>query len=78
MNVISCENRLKSMIVLDKQEAPQKINRFLKAELLYLLKNYFDITAEDLVLDIAISDTGKYLLNIKGECCNIKIAHVFS
>jgi len=74
----SCENRLKSMIVLDKQEAPQKINRLLKAELLFLLRNYFDIVAEDLLLDIKVNEFGRYILDIHGECRSIKIAHVFS
>jgi hypothetical protein len=66
------------MIVMDKQETPQRINRLIKAEILYLLKNYFDISAEDLTLDISVNDFGKYMLEIRGECRNMKIAHVFS
>ena len=73
-----CEDRLKSMIVLDKQETPQKINRLLKSELLYLLKNYFDICAEDLILDIGLTESGKYLIKIEAESRNIKVAHLFS
>ena len=63
----NCEERLKSIVVLDKQETPQKINRLLKSELLYLLRNYFDICAEDLNLDIAINQNGKYEINVLGE-----------
>lgn len=73
----SCEDRLRSIIVLDKQETPQKINKILKAEVLYLLKNYFDICAEDLMLNISVNEYGKYTINIVGECRNMKIAHTF-
>ena len=65
------------MIVLDKQETPQKMDKLIKAEILYLLKNFFDITAEDLVLNISVGEFGKYNIEIKGECRNMKIAHVF-
>ena len=75
--IITCEDRLKSMIVLDKQETPQKINKVIKAEILYILRNYFDICAEDLSLEISVNEYGKYNLNIQGECRNMRIAHVF-
>ena len=74
----SCEKRLKNMMILNKQETPQNINRLLKAEILFILKNYCDIIAEDLNLDISISDTGNYVISIVGECRNLKIAHMFS
>ena len=76
--VESCESRLKSMIVMDKQETPQKINKILKSELIYVLRNYFEICAEDLSLDISVMNTGKYEISIRAESKNIKIAHVFS
>ena len=73
-----CENRLKSIIVLDKQEVPKKLDKLIKAELLYLLRNYFDICAEDLDLNISVNDFGKYVVEVRGECRSMKIAHVFS
>ena len=76
--IVNCEDRLKDMIIMDKQEAPQKINRLLKSEILYLLKNYFDLTAEDLNLDIGINDGGRYIINICAQSRSIKIAHVFN
>ena len=78
MEIESCENRLKTMIVIDKQEVPQKINKLLKSEILFLLRNYFDISAEDLVLDININEMGRYELSVKAESRNIKFAHLFS
>ena len=74
----SCENRLKSMIVLDKQEVPQKINKLLKAEILFVFRNYFEICSEDVELNISVLNTGKYEITVRGESNNIKIAHVFS
>ena len=76
--IMRCEDRLKSMIVLDKQETPQKINKIIKSEVLFVLKNYFDMSAEDLSVDIEVSSSGKYQLSIRGESRDIKIAHVFS
>ena len=73
-----CENRLKSIIVLDKQEVPKKLDKLIKAEMLYLLRNYFDICAEDLELNINVNDFGKYVLEIRGECKDMKIAYIFS
>ena len=74
----TCEDRLKSMIVIDKQDSSQKINRLLKSELIFLLKNYFDVCSEDVLLDIAISESGKYVINFTVESRAIKIPHVFS
>lgn len=75
--IVSCENRLKSMIVLDKQDTPQKINKILKAELLFVLKNYFEICAEDLTLDIVVNSSGVYELSVLAKSRRIKIAHTF-
>ena len=72
--VACCEDRLKSMMLIDKSEAPQKINKVLKAEILYLLKNYFDITAEDIDLDLGIAETGEYILDITAKSRFLKVA----
>ena len=78
MKLECCENRLKSMMVMNKQEKPQKINRLLKSEILFLLKNYFDITADDLSFDIAVNEFGKYVIQINAECRNMIIAQTFN
>ena len=38
-----CENRLKNMLIKDKQDNPQKVTGVLKSEILYVLKNYMEI-----------------------------------
>ena len=68
-----CEDRLKSMMIIDKSETPQKINRVLKAEFLYLLRNYFDITADDIDVDLGIDKNGEYVLAITAKSRFIKV-----
>lgn len=71
------ENRLKNIIVADKKENPEKIERLLKSEIMNVLKNYFDITSEDVSLSILINDDGKYDLQINAISSFLKIAHTF-
>ena len=77
LSVVSCEDRLKAMIISDKQGTPQKINKLLKAEILFVLKNYFDITSEDLAFDIIVDSFGKYEINVVGKARGIKVDKVF-
>lgn len=76
-NLTICENRLKTMLAGDKQENPQRIERVLKSEILYVLKNYFEICSEDLNVEILVNEQGRYELNIHGLSRAIKIAHTF-
>lgn len=78
MELVSCEQRLKMMIASDKQGTSQKINKLLKSELLYVLKNYFDITSDDISLNIGIDEFGKYDINLCAKARSLKIAHVFN
>ena len=71
-----CENRLKAMVVYDKQEVPQKINKVLKSEVVFLLKDFFDLTAEDVRLDINVNEWGRYELTIRAESRSIRGVHV--
>ena len=71
-------DRLKNMMIIDRQESSSKINRLLKAEILYVLKNYFDIVAEEFEVSINVDQTGRYDIFVSGKCDNIKIAHLFN
>ena len=77
MNNKDLKNRLKNIIVADKKENPEKIERLLKSEIMNVLKNYFDITSEDVSLSILINDDGKYDLQINAISSFLKIAHTF-
>ena len=75
--LLSCENRLRAMIISDKQNTPQRINKVLKSEIIFVLKNYFDTTSEDVDVDIQIDEFGKYNIFINAEARGIKVARVF-
>jgi septum formation topological specificity factor MinE len=70
-------DRLKNLMIVDRQESLSKIDRLLKAEILYVMKNYFDIVAEELDVSINVDQTGRYNVFVAGKCDNIKIAHLF-
>ncbi len=76
-DLANLENRLKNIIVADKKENPDKIERLLKSEIINVLKNYFEITSEDVSLSILINDDGKYDLQINAISGFLKIAHTF-
>ena len=76
--MLDCEDRLRSMLIRDKQDSPRKINRVIKSEILFVLKNYFDLTAEDVSLDIVVDDFGKFHITIIADARNIRIAHMFN
>lgn len=77
MRAMTCEERLKEMIVLDKQDSPQKMNRLIKSEMVFLLKNYFDVTAEDVSVDIDINEQGRYTIVVSALARNIRNVHLF-
>ena len=76
-DVLICENRLRDMLIVDKRENPSKIERLLKAEMFYLLRNYFEFNAEDLTIEIAVNETGKFEFDISGIATSIKKIHTF-
>lgn len=77
MNSLTCEDRLKNIVVVDKKENPQRIERLLKSELLYVLKNYFDVTYEGLEVSVCVDNNGEYNLNVFLKSKSIKVAKCF-
>lgn len=75
-NLVTCEDRLKSMAIIDKTETTPKINKVLKAEVLYLLNNYLDITAENLDVDLGVDNNGEYVLSIFAKARHLKVARI--
>ncbi len=76
-NLSLCEERLKNMIVSDKKENPMRIVKIVKSEVLYVLKNYFEITASDIDVEIGVNEEGRYQININGVSRAIKVASCF-
>lgn len=78
MNELIKMDRLKNIISSDRQENPLKIEKLLKAEILNLLKNYFDISQDDLSLSILINKDGRYDIQINFVSNKCIIANVFA
>lgn len=75
MNGLSVD-RLKNVIIADKKDNPKKIEKVLKAELLNVIKNYFDVSYDDMDLSILINKDGMYDIQINAVSKTIKIASV--
>ena len=66
------------MSIMDKKEVPQRVNKILKAELLYVLKNFFDISSEDICLEISVDKNRRYVLDVHMTSKNIKSIRSFA
>ena len=77
-NLTLLENRLKNIIISDRKENPSKIEKVLKSEIINVLKNYFEISSEDVNLNILINKDGLYDIQINFVSRAIKIANVFA
>lgn len=69
-----CEERLKDMMLIDNSNTPSKMERVIKAEVYYVLKNYLEIVGDSLDIDIELMDNGLYKL--KMECVSKSIKGV--
>ena len=76
--LVKCENRLRNVMLMDKQEVPLRIVRVVKAELLYVLKNYFDVASENMSVDISLNATGQYVLSMVMESDSIKVVNTLN
>ncbi len=70
-----CERRLNSVLIKDKQENPNKILAVLRSELLYLLKNYMEISPDNLDVHITLNEKGCYRIEIEALVKRLKMAN---
>lgn len=63
---VVCEDRLKNILVIDKQINNSVIS-VIKSDILYALKNYMEIKASDLTFDISIDEFGFYDISINAK-----------
>ena len=47
-----CEQRLKNLMVIDNNDSCVKVDNIVKAEMYYVLKNYFEIIVNSIELSI--------------------------
>ncbi len=69
-----CEDRLKKVLIRDKNENPKHIMNVLKSDMLQVLNNYMDIKSENLDIEIVVLENGAYKLLMEGYSNRIKIA----
>lgn len=69
-----CENRLKQVLTIDKQINSSLI-QVLKSDILHVLKNYMEINAEELDLNISIDEFGFYDISV---CAKVRRLITFS
>lgn len=62
-NIVLSENRLKNILVADKEENPLKVIQVLKRDLLDTLKNYMELNGEELDVTITVDEYGFFVFN---------------
>ena len=73
-----CVSRLQNMIKQDKSELSSKMNKLIKSEVLYLLRNYFDVSGDGVDVDIVVDGCGKYNININAKANTFKVVRLFA
>ena len=66
-------SKLKQVLINDKHFNPMRLNDILKSEIYNVLKNYMEITKDDIIIKIDIEADGTYVLRCKAKCSRIKI-----
>ena len=66
-------NRLKNVLLSDKYTNPERLNEVIKSDILYVLKNYMDITSDDIKLNFTLNDDGNYQLRLAASCKRLKL-----
>lgn len=67
-----CNERLRNVLKSDKRDNPNKILNVLKSDILYVLKNYMEITSDDLDVNINVTSAGTYSITILADVNRLK------
>lgn len=73
-----CEERLKNLAINDRAESSHRIKKLLKSEIIYVLKNYFNVTGESVDIDISIDGSGKYNITISASASVLRLVRLFA
>lgn len=65
--------RLKSVLISDKQFNSEKLERVLKSDMYSLLSNYCVVEPSDIDIEIDLQKDGKYHFNISATSYRLKI-----
>jgi septum formation topological specificity factor MinE len=66
------KERLEKVLIADKHFNPSKISKVMKSDLFFLLKNYSDVTEDNLKLEINVDEMGSYNIVINATCNRLK------
>ncbi len=66
-------NRLKKVLISDKHFNPERIKEVIKSDILYILKNYTDVEADNLKFEINVAPDGGYEILVNASCKRLKI-----
>ena len=70
--LVVCNERLRNVLKSDKQDNPHKIINVLKSDILYILKNYMEITSDNLEVNISVTSTGVYNVTVLANVSRLK------
>lgn len=70
-------NRLKEILKLDKQQLSQTHLMQIKSDIYDVLKNYFEITLQDVNVDYFLNNLNKYQINISASSSKVKKSRIF-
>ena len=77
-DLVNDNSRLKNLIASDRKENPVKIEKLLKSELVNVMRNYFEISMDDVDLSILINKDGWYDIQINVLSQTLSIANTFA
>lgn len=65
--------RLKNVLISDKQFSPEKIQKVLKSDVYALLTNYCELMPDDIDVNVEVLDNGTFKFVIEASSNRLKI-----
>ena len=72
MNLVGYEDRLKKVLISDKEENPSKLINVLKSDIINILTNYMEISYDDLDVTLSIDENGLFVFNAYSKVRRLK------
>ena len=69
----SAEERLKNVLISDKQFCPERIKKVLRSDAYNMLANYCNLEPENLIVDLEVAKDGTYIFNVSATANRLKI-----
>ena len=76
MNIVSNSmglEKLKKVLINDKHFNPSRLNEILKSDLFNLLKDYMEISNDDIITKLEIDEDGDYIFRCKVRTKRLKM-----